>query len=302
MTQVSDTALTELGSDAPDAPKPAGQLREGLGVYCRNPSAVFGFFLLLAIVCASVFGPMFVDAGPFSVVGPPMQPPGSGSGLLGTDYLGQDIFVQLLYGGRVTLLIGVVAARLAMFIGVVIGALAGYYGGWVEEALMRVTEFFQVLPILLLAMVIVTLFSPTMWTVAVAIGVASWASTARLTRGEFLRLKQLDYVLAERVIGAGNRRIIWRVILPNALPPIVVAATLAVGIAILFAAGLSFLGLGDPNVMSWGLMIGNNRPYILVAWWMVTMPGIAIFLTVLAISLIGDGLNDALNPRLRQRK
>jgi peptide/nickel transport system permease protein len=230
-----------------------------------------------------------------------MDPPGSEFGLLGTDYLGRDLLIGLVYGGRATLLVGVVAAFLSVFIGIVVGALAGYYGGWIDEALMRITEFFQVLPTLLFAMVLVTLFSPTLWTISIAIGVVSWTGTARLARGEFLRLKQLDYILAERVIGAGNGRIIWRVILPNAVAPLIVSATLAIGTAILFEAGLSFLGLGDPNNMSWGLMIGNNRPYILAAWWAVTLPGVAIFLTVLAVSLIGDGLNDAFNPRLRER-
>ncbi|WP_442595973.1 ABC transporter permease [Parapusillimonas sp. JC17] len=281
--------------------KPPGQLREALRVFCRNPSAVFGFLLLLAIVCITIFGPMVMGVDPFDMVGPPMEAPGSEFGLLGTDYLGRDLLVGLVYGGRATLLVGVVAAVLSVVIGIVVGALAGYYGGWVDEALMRVTEFFQVLPTLLFAMVLVTLFSPTLWTISIAIGIVSWTGTARLARGEFLRLKQLDYILAERVVGAGNARLIWKVILPNAMAPLIVSATLAIGTAILFEAGLSFLGLGDPNMMSWGLMIGNNRSYILVAWWAVTLPGVAIFLTVLAVSLIGDGLNDALNPRLRER-
>lgn len=291
-------------SDITLAAKPAkskSQWREALEVFCRNPSAVFGFVLLLAIVCTVIFGPMLMAAGPFDMVGPPMDAPGSEFALLGTDYLGRDIWAGIVYGGRATLLVGVIAAFLSVFIGITIGAISGYYGGWVDEALMRFTELFQVMPALLLAMVIVTLFTPTLWTVALAIGVSSWTGTARLARGEFLRLKQQDYAMAERMIGARNARIIWKVILPNAMAPLVVSATLAVGVAILFAAGLAFLGLGDPNIMSWGLMIGNNRPYILVAWWAVTFPGIAIFLTVLAVSLIGDGLNDALNPRLRER-
>ena len=300
MSPTSTTSVADA-SPAPRAPKPAGQFREALAVFCRNPSAVFGFVLLLAIVCITVFGPMFIDADPFAISGPPMTPPLSGFGVFGTDYLGRDLLIGLIYGGKVDLLVGIIAAFLAVFIGVVIGALSGYYGGWVDEVLMRVTEFFQVMPTLLFAMVVVSLFSPTIWTVSIAIGLASWTNTARLARGEFLRLKQLDYILAEHVIGSGNGRIIWKIILPNAVAPLIVSATLAIGTAILFEAGLSFLGLGDPNVMSWGLMIGDNRPYILVAWWAVTLPGIAIFLTVLAVSLIGDGLTDALNPRLRER-
>ncbi|HER27429.1 MAG TPA: ABC transporter permease, partial [Rhodospirillales bacterium] len=165
----------------------------------------------------------------------------------------------------------------------------------------RVTEFFQVLPPLLFAMVLVTLFSPTLPIVAVAIGVVSWPATARLARAEFIRIRNLEYVNAARSISATDNRIIWRVILPNALPPLIVSSTLSIGIAILFEAGLSFLGLSDPNIVSWGLMIGSGRQYILDAWWVVTLPGVMIFLTVLSVSLVGDGLNDAFNPKLRDR-
>ncbi|CAB5515570.1 ABC transporter permease [Achromobacter anxifer] len=279
---------------------PARPSYEALRVFARNPTALAGVLLLAAILAVTLFGPLLMDADPFEIAGAPMTPPGADA-LLGTDYLGRDVFTGMVYGGRATLLVGVVAAVLSMAIGLTVGALAGYYGGWIDETLMRVTEFFQVLPTLLFAMVLVTLFSPSLATISVAIGVVSWPGTARLARGEFLRLKRREYVLAERVIGAGDARIIWRVILPNALAPLIVSATLAIGMAILFEAGLSFLGLGDPNIMSWGLMIGSNRPYILTAWWAVTLPGAAIFLTVLAVSLIGDGLNDALNPNSRGR-
>ncbi|QKH39190.1 ABC transporter permease [Achromobacter pestifer] len=279
---------------------PARPSYEALRVFARNPSALAGVLLLAAILAVTLFGPMIMQADPFEIAGAPMSPPGADA-LLGTDYLGREVLTGMVYGGRATLLVGVVAAVLSMAIGLTVGALAGYYGGWIDETLMRITEFFQVLPTLLFAMVLVTLFSPSLATIAIAIGVVSWPGTARLARGEFLRLKRREYVLAERVIGAGDARIIWRVILPNALAPLIVSATLAIGTAILFEAGLSFLGLGDPNIMSWGLMIGSNRPYILTAWWAVTLPGAAIFLTVLAVSLIGDGLNDALNPNSRGR-
>ena len=197
--------------------------------------------------------------------------------------------------------IGFSAAVLTVLIGVTVGALAGFFGSWIDNLLMRVTEFFQVLPNLLFAMVVVMLFGPTLINISVAIGIVSWTSTARLTRAEFLRIREMDYVKAERSIGAGNTRLIWKVILPNAAPPLIVVAALSIGSAILFEAGLSFLGLSDPNAMSWGRMIGDNRPYILDNYWGVTFPGIAIFLTVLAISLVGDGLNDAINPKLRYR-
>lgn len=270
-------------------------------MFMRNPSAIVGMVLLGLIVAISLFGPVVYPADPFEIRWAPMTPPFSEEAWLGTDYLGRDVLTTLIYGGRATLLVGAVAALLSVIIGISIGAFAGFYGGRTDAWLMRITEFFQVLPALLFAMVVVALFSPTLVTVTIAIGIVIWPGTARLTRGEFIKVRGMDFVRAERSIGAGNARIMWRVILPNAFPPLVVSATLAVGSAILFEAGLSFLGLGDPNQMSWGLMIGSSRQYVLTSWWAVTFPGAAIFVTVLAVSLIGDGLNDALNPKLRER-
>jgi peptide/nickel transport system permease protein len=270
-------------------------------MFMRNPSAIAGMVILGAIVLLSMLGPWLWPVDPFDMVAAPMTPPLSEDAWLGTDYLGRDVLTGLIHGGRVTLTVGVVAAMLSITIGITLGASAGFYGGRVDLVLMRVTEFFQVLPALLFAMVVVTLFSPSMVSVTLAIGVVSWTGTARLTRAEFMKIRQQEFVRAERAIGARNIRLIWKVILPNALPPLVVSATLAVGSAILFEAGLSFIGLSDPNLMSWGLMIGSSRPYILTNWWAVTFPGLAIFTTVLAVSLIGDGLNDALNPTLRER-
>jgi peptide/nickel transport system permease protein len=274
---------------------------EALRMFVRNPSAIAGMAILFVVLAVAIVGPWVYPVDPFEIVWAPLTPPFSEDAWLGTDYLGRDVLRTLIYGGRATLLVGAVAALLSVSIGLAIGAFAGYYGGKVDAALMRLTEFFQVLPALLFAMVVVTLFSPTIVTVTIAIGVVSWTGTARLTRAEFLKYKGLEFVRAERAIGAGNARIIWKVILPNALPPLIVSATLAVGAAILFEAGLSFLGLGDPNQMSWGLMIGSSRQYVLSCWWAVAFPGAAIFITVLAVSLIGDGLNDALNPKLRER-
>ena len=275
--------------------------KEALRMFARNRSAIVGMVLLALMVGIALLGPLLIPADPFEMVAAPMTPPFSEQAWLGTDYLGRDVLMTLIYGGRATLLVGVVAAFLSVTIGITLGAAAGYYGGRVDAVLMRITEFFQVLPALLFAMVVVTLFSPTLLTVTVAIGIVSWTGTARLTRAEFMKIRGLEFVRAERAIGAGDARIIWKVILPNAFPPLVVSATLAIGVAILFEAGLAFLGLGDPNQMSWGLMIGSSRQYVLASWWAVTFPGAAIFITVLAVSLIGDGLNDALNPKLRER-
>ncbi len=281
--------------------KPEGPWREALRMFARNPSAIAGMLMLGAVLLVALGGPWLMGADPFEITAAPMTPPFSEDALLGTDYLGRDVLTTLVYGGRATLLVGAVAAFLSVSIGITLGAMSGYYGGRVDAVLMRVTEFFQVLPALLFAMVVVTLFSPTLLTITLAIGVVTWTGTARLTRAEFLKYRNLEFVRAERAIGAGHARIIWRVILPNALPPLIVSATLAIGSAILFEAALSFLGLGDQNRMSWGLMIGASRQYVLSCWWAVAFPGAAIFVTVLAVSLIGDGLNDALNPKLRER-
>ncbi|MBI5129296.1 MAG: ABC transporter permease [Rhodopseudomonas palustris] len=268
--------------------------------FLKSPSGVAGAVLLIVLVSATLFGPWIYPLDPLEIVGLPFTAP-SADAWLGTDYLGRDVLAGLVYGGRATLTVGAVAALITIIIGVTVGALAGFFGGWIDSLLVKIAEFFQVLPPLLFAMVLVTLFGPKLLTITLAIGAVSWTSAARLTRAEFMRLRDLDFIKASRAAGAGNWHLILRVVLPNALPPIIVSATLAIGVAILFEGGLSFLGLGDPNTMSWGLMIGQNRNYVLDAWWAVTFPGAAIFLSVLAISLVGDGVNDAVNPRLRRR-
>ncbi|KIZ41923.1 MULTISPECIES: ABC transporter permease [Rhodopseudomonas] len=274
--------------------------RAALRQFMRSPSGVAGALMLLGLVLATLFGPLIYPVDPLDIAGLPFTPPSADS-LLGTDYLGRDILAGLIHGGRATLMVGGVAALITITIGVTIGALSGFFGGWVDSVLVKIAEFFQVLPPLLFAMVLVTLFGQKLTTITLAIGAVSWTSAARLTRAEFMRLRDLDFIKASRAAGASNAHLILRVVLPNALPPIIVSATLAIGVAILFEGGLSFLGLGDPNTMSWGLMIGQNRNYVLDAWWAVTFPGAAIFLAVLAISLVGDGVNDAVNPRLRRR-
>jgi peptide/nickel transport system permease protein len=294
-----DAAAQDVAAAAAEAQSP---LREAWRMFRRNVPALIGVAILSAIVLVTLYGTFLYGGDAYDIVWAPHEPPGVEPAFpLGTDYLGRDLVAGLLTGGGPTLAVGASAALITMVIGISVGALAGYFGGAVDNLLMRFTEFFQVLPTLLFAMVLVTLFSPSLTTIAFAIGVVSWPQTARLTRAEFLRIRELEYVTAARALGARNGRIMWRVILPNAMPPLIVSATLTVGVAILFEAGLSFLGLGDPNTMSWGLMIGANREYILDAWWPVTFPGLAIFLTVFAVSLIGDGLNDAFNPKLRGR-
>src|SRR5690606_15957936 len=205
------------------------------------------------------------------------------------------------YGAQVSLLVGLVSTVVALTIGVTLGALAGFYGGLIDDALMRFTEFFQTIPNFALAIVLVAIFQPSTESVVLAIGIVSWPPVARLVRGEFLSLRSREFVQAARVVGQSNGRIIFGQILPNTLSPIIVMASLMVATAILLESSLSFLGLGDPNTMSWGYMIGAARTVIRQAWWLSVFPGVAILLTVLALNLVGEGLNDALNPRLARK-
>ena len=274
---------------------------EAWEMFKHNHAAMAGLVILFVITIGSIFGPLIYPTDPFDMVWAPFSPPGEEGYLFGTDYLGRDLLAMVIHGARVSLVIGLSAAIVSIFIGVTIGALAGFYRGYIEEILMRVTEFFQVLPTLLFSMVIVALFGASLTMITIAIGIVSWTAVARITRSEFLRIRELEYVMASRASGVSNTKLMFGIILPNALPPIIVQSALMVGSAILFEAGLSFLGLTDPNVVSWGQIIGSNRQYILDASYTVTIPGIAIFVTVLAISLVGDGLNDALNPKLRER-
>jgi len=300
MTALERSAPLAVEADELPTSKVVSPGRVAFAQFLRSPSGVVGACLLIVLVAGTIFGPMLYSVDPLDIAGAPFEAP-SIDAWMGTDYLGRDVLAGLIYGGRGSLTVGTVAALITITIGLTVGSLSGFFGGIMDAALMKITEFFQVLPPLLFAMVLVTLFGPKLTTITVAIGAVSWTSAARITRAEFMRLRNLDFVKASRAAGAGNGYLILRVLLPNALPPVIVSATLAIGVAILFEGGLSFLGLGDPNTMSWGLMLGENRNYILDAWWAVTFPGAAIFLAVLAISLVGDGINDAINPRLRRR-
>lgn len=256
-------------------------------------------FLALVILVA-LFGPLAYPTSPFDMVGAPFSPPFD-QFPLGTDVSGRDIMAGIVHGAGVSLLIGVISAFTATTIGVAIGALAGYYGGLIDDALMRTTEFFLTIPSFVLAVVLVAIFSPTVTSVTAAIAIVSWPSMARLVRGEFIAQRGQIYVQACRALGMRDFEIVIFQILPNALPPVIVVASLTVATAILTESGLSFLGLSDPNVVTWGYMIGVARTALFIAPWMIAVPGLAILLTVLAINLIGEGLNDALNPALRSR-
>lgn len=268
----------------------------------QNRGAVIGLVIIAIVILCAIAAPFLFPRSPWSMVQRPFLPPFEMDGLpLGTDALGRDVLSGLFHGARVSLLVGLVSTVVALAIGIPIGALAGYYGGLVDDGLMRFTEFFQTIPSFALAIVLLAIFQPTLAYVILAIAIVSWPPVARLVRGEVLSLRNREFVEAATLSGQSNLRIILRQVLPNALPPIIVLASLMVATAILLESSLSFLGLGDPNVMSWGYMIGAARTVLRTAWWLSFIPGVAILLTVLALNLIGEGLNDALNPRLRKR-
>jgi len=265
----------------------------------RNRAAVVGAAVLFVVVLAAIFGPWLYPVDPFDMVGRPYTVP-LDQFPLGTDVAGRDILAGILHGARISLLIGLLASLAATVVGVTFGAIAGYYGGRIDDLLMRTTEFFLTIPSFVLAVVLVAIFQPSVTTVTVAIAVVSWPSVARLARGEFIAHRDREYVQGCRAIGMPDWEIILLQIMPNALPPVIVVASLMVATAILTESGLSFLGLSDPNLVSWGYMIGVARTALRTAWWMAAIPGLMIVITVLAINLIGEGLNDALNPKLRK--
>jgi peptide/nickel transport system permease protein len=267
--------------------------------FARNRGALIGLAILIAVIAFALLAPALYPQSPWRMVGRPfMAPLALDRFPLGTDTLGRDIAAGMVHGARVSLMIGVVSTLVALLIGVPLGAVAGYAGGFIDDALMRFTEFFQTIPSFALAIVLVAILQPALGSIVLAIGIVSWPPVARLVRGEVLSLRTREYVQAAVTIGQSTPRIIFSQILPNTIAPIIVLGSLMIGSAILLESALSFLGLGDPNLMSWGYMVGAGRTRLIDAWWISFFPGLAIFLTVLALNLAGEGLNDALNPRL----
>lgn len=265
----------------------------------RNPGGLIGLVVLVLVIFVAVFGPLAFPNSPWRMVQRPFLPPFALSAVpLGTDALGRDVLSGIIHGARVSLLVGLVSTIAALAVGIPLGSIAGYFGGRVDDALMRFTEFFQTIPSFALAIVLVAILQPSIYSIVASIAIVSWPPVARLVRGEVLSLRTREYVQAAVVTGQTHWRIIGREILPNALSPIIVLASLMVATAILLESSLSFLGLGDPNLISWGYMVGAGRTVVRQAWWITVFPGLAILLSVLALNLIGEGLNDALNPRL----
>lgn len=270
--------------------------------FARNRGAVVGMALLLLVIATGLLAPLLFPFSPWDMRGVPFMRPGELGFLLGSDSLGRDVAAGIAHGATVSLMVGAVSTVAALAIGVSLGAVAGYFGGAVDDAVMRFTEFFQTIPSFVFAVVLVAIFTPSIGSIVVAIAVVSWPPVTRVVRAEFLSLRSREFVQAAEVLGKSRTSIVFREILPNALSPIIVLASLMVATAILLESSLSFLGLGDPNLMSWGFLIGSGRSVIRLAWWMSVFPGLAIFVTVLALNLVGEGLNDALNPRLARRR
>jgi peptide/nickel transport system permease protein len=271
-----------------------GFIRTFLG----RPAGIVGLLMLGFVCLMAALAPVLYPASPWDMAGIPFSRPGENGMLLGTDTLGRDVASGILHGARVSLLIGIASALAASCIGVVLGCIAGYAGGFVDMAIVRFTEIFQTIPSFVLAILMVAILTPSLATIIFAIALVSWPPLARLTRAQVMSVSQREFVQAARCQGQSTLSVVVRHVLPNAISPVIVAGSLTVAAAILIEAALSFMGLGDPNFMSWGYMIGAGRTVIRHAWWMSVFPGIAILLTVVAINLVGEALNDALNPRI----
>lgn len=268
--------------------------------FTQNRLATAGLAILGLIGLIALSAPLLFPGDPLRIVAPALQPPLTDGYPFGTDALGRDMLAMIGHGTRTTLLIGVAAATTAILIGVTIGALAGYYGGVIGSLAGRLIELFQTIPGLVFLLAIVSFVGPQLIFVVLAIGIVSWESIARLTRAEFLAWRKRDFVLAGRAMGMTDARLIFGEILPNAIAPVIAVSTLSIAGAILVESGLSFLGLGDPSVSTWGRLVGEGRGLIRTAWYVCAIPGAAIVLTVFALSLVSDGLNDVLNPESRR--
>lgn len=269
-------------------------------IYRRNKGSVIGLVILAMVLIMALAGPLLMPGDPWEIKARPLLAP-SAAFPMGTDVLGRDVLAGVVHGAQVSLLIGLVSTLVAVTLGLLLGAFAGYFGGAVDDIVVRITEFVQTIPSFILAMVLVAVLGPSIGSIVISIAVVTWPPVCRLVRAEFMSLVQREFVEAAVVSGQRTANIIFREVLPNALSPIIVMASLMVASAILTESALSFMGLGDPNRISWGYMIGAARSALRQAWWISVFPGAAIFLTVLAINLVGEGLNDALNPRLARR-
>ena len=276
------------------APETLGVRRPpALATILSTPMGRAGCVLTLATVVAGVAGPVLTRVDPFALTGTALMPP-SGAHPMGTDALGRDLFSGVLYGARTSLLVAASVGVLVVVCGVGVGLVAGYRGGWLDDVLMRLTELFQVLPRFFLVVLTVALFGPGLDRLVLTLGLTSWPVLARVVRGEVLAIRELDFVRAAEATGASPARIIWRELLPNVVPSVLVLTGLMFGQTLLLEASVGFLGLGDPNAMSWGMLAGQAQSFLRVAWWLALFPGVAITIAVLGANLLADALASAL--------
>ena len=293
-----------LLSDTPRSRREAklGQLYRGWLQFKRNRLAVLGLAIVIALVLTAVFAPWIATHSPYEQnLAQRLLPPGTPGHWLGTDEFGRDIFSRIVYGARVTLYIVVLVALIAAPIGLIVGTAAGYLGGWVDAALMRITDVFLAFPSLILALAFVAALGPGIENAVIAIALTSWPPYARIARAETLTIRNSDFIAVARIQGAGTGRILFRHVMPLCVSSLTVRVTLDMAGIILTAAGLGFLGLGaQPPMAEWGAMVSSGRRYILDQWWVATIPGLAIFVVSLAFNLLGDGLRDVLDPRQKK--
>lgn len=271
--------------------------------FFKNKIAVLGLFILSAIVMLCAFAPLFTSYDPVKdmVLSDMLLPPGSPGHLLGTDDYGRDILSRLLYGGRSSVLTGLTVALLSAFVGIFIGCISGYFGGWLDSLLMRITDIMLSFPFLIIAIAIMAALGASQKNIVIALAIVSWPNFARLTRSQVMAIREQEYVESAKAAGFKNSRIMLGHILPNCIGPLIIQTTLSVGSAILSSASLNFLGLGaDASLPDWGAMLNQGRNYLQNAPYLTTIPGIAISLTVLSVNWIGDGLRDAFDPKLRK--
>ena len=267
----------------------------------RNKIAVAGSVVVFLLFMIAIFAPLIAPYEPTDINLQKILAPPSMQHLFGTDQLGRDVLSRMIWGARISLLVGFVSTGIAIVIGIVLGAISGFYGKWIDAAIMRFVDIMLCFPTFFLILAVIAFLEPSIWNIMAIIGLTGWMGVARLVRADFITLKERDFVQAARVIGAGDFRIIFRHVLPNAMASLLVAATLGIAGAILTESALSFLGIGvQPPMASWGNILTDGKDNIDIAWWLSLFPGLAIFITVLSYNLLGEGIRDSLDPRLRE--
>ncbi|HZV99639.1 MAG TPA: ABC transporter permease [Methylophilaceae bacterium] len=277
-------------------------MKRGLFKALSNPLALSGFMIIVSILLLALFAPLIAPYDPeaIDVKGILLEP--SSIHWMGTDGLGRDVFSRMLFGARISLLVGIVAVGIATLIGVILGAIAGYYRGWVDVVIMRLVDVMLSIPTFFLILAVIAFLTPSIWNIMIVIGLTSWMGVTRLVRAEFLSLRGREFVMASQTLGAKDHRLIFRHLLPNSLTPVIVSSVLGVASAVLVESGLSFLGLGvQAPQASWGNILTDGKEYIQFAWWLSLFPGLAILITVLGYNLLGEGLRDALDPRTSKK-